>query len=120
MQTIALMRDIDAEYRKLSGLSDPRYYKIFYSRIDPAPLLVLGINPGGAPDQAEEIISASDGYFDNFEHDYVDCAYTIQRVMLPFLRNILGATDEKVRRIPKTNLAFPGLPGRIASGNTTR
>lgn len=110
MQTIALMRDIDAEYRKLSGLSDSRYYKIFYSRIDPAPLLVLGINPGGAPDQVEEIISASDDYFDNYEHDYVDCDYTIQRVMLPFLQNILGATSEEIRKIPKSNLAFRRSP----------
>jgi hypothetical protein len=111
MQTIALMRDIDAEYRSLSGLSDPRYYKIFYSRIDPAPLLVLGINPGGAPDQEDEIVSASESYFDIFEHDYVDCDYAIQRVMLPFLQNILGATPEDIRRIPKSNLAFRRSPG---------
>jgi len=69
------------EYRQLSGLSDPLLYKIFYSRIDPAPLLVLGINPGGAPDHPEAIISASDGYFENREHDYVDCRYSMQRVM---------------------------------------
>ena len=111
MQTIALMSDIDTEFRKSSGLSDPRYYKIFYSRIDPAPLLVLGINPGGAPDQEEEIISASAGYFEKFEHDYVDCDYAIQRVMLPFLQNILGATSEEIRGIPKSNLAFRRSPG---------
>jgi hypothetical protein len=86
VQTIALMRDIDAEYRQASDLDDPRYYKIFYSRIDPAPILLLGINPGGAPDQAGEI-------------------------PLPFLQQILGATRDEIRRIPKTNLAFRRSPG---------
>jgi hypothetical protein len=111
MQTVALMREIDAEYRQLSGSNNPSYYKIFYSRIDPAPILVLGINPGGAPDQPEAIVSASPGYFDNFEHDYVDCDYTLQRIMLPFLQHILGATVDEVRRVPKTNLAFRRSPG---------
>jgi hypothetical protein len=110
VQTIALMREIESEYRQVSGLSDSRYYKIFYSRIDPAPMLLLGINPGGAPDQAGEILSASEGYFENFEHDYVDCDYTLQRVMLPFLQQILGATCDEIRHVPKTNLAFRRSP----------
>jgi hypothetical protein len=105
------MREIDTEYRQISCLTDPRFYKIYYSRIDPAPILVLGINPGGAPDQIEPIKSASEGFFENFEHDYVDCDYPMQRVMFPFLKTILGASDDELRRVPKTNLAFRRSPG---------
>ena len=44
---IDLMSRLDAEFRATSGLTDRRFYKIFYSAIAPAPLLVLGFNPGG-------------------------------------------------------------------------
>lgn len=105
------MRQIDAEYRRRSGLNDSAMYKLFYSRIDPAPLLVIGINPGGDPSKPDSLLSASTAFFENYEHDYVDCSYAIQRAMLPFLQSILGATTDQIRRIPKTNLAFRHSPG---------
>ncbi len=106
MDTVELMRAIDSEYRAHTGLSDARLCKIFYSRIDPAPLLILGANPVGDPDQPESLKSASASFFKNYEHDSVDCSYTIQRMMLPFLQHVLRSGSEQIRRIPKTNLAF--------------
>lgn len=110
MGTLETMQQIDSEYRARTGLSEARLYKIFYSRIDPAPLLVLGVNPGGDPGHPQSLISASVSFFENYEHDYVDCSYTIQRMMLPFLQHVLRASSEQIRRIPKTNLAFRRSP----------
>lgn len=104
------MRAIDSEYRAHTGFTDSRFYKIFYSRIDPAPLLVLGVNPGGDPENPSSLISASSSFFENYEHDYVDCSYTIQRMMLPLLEHVLKATPDQIRAIPKTNLAFRRSP----------
>jgi hypothetical protein len=75
---------------------------------------LLGINPGGDPSRPENIVSASDSYFVNFEHDYLDCNYPMQGAMLPFLRYVLGASDEQIRRVPKTNLAFRRSRGEDA------
>lgn len=73
---IALMAELDAEYRRLSGLSDRRFYSIFYSRITPSPLMILGINPGGDP--ATWTMSAgADEFCMGWQHDYVDERYAI-------------------------------------------
>lgn len=109
--TIEVMRAIDSEYRSHSGITESRLYKIFYSRIDPAPLLVLGVNPGGDPNDPDSLKSASKSFFEHHEHDYVDCSYTIQRMMLPMLQHVLKARADQIRRIPKTNLSFRRSPG---------
>ncbi len=109
--TIDVMRAIDSEYRAHTGFTDSRFYKIFYSRINPAPLLVVGVNPGGNPGHPSSLMSASSSFFENYEHDYVDCSYTIQRMMLPLLEHALKATPDQIRAIPKTNLAFRRSPG---------
>ena len=60
-----LMKELDSEYRDRSGLTERRHYSIFYSRIPPSPLMILGINPGGnpatwtMPADADEFCSAS-------------------------------------------------------------
>ncbi len=106
MDTILLMKDIDQRYRAISGLSDRRHYSIFYSRIDPAPLMVLGINPGGDPVTWTTDRLSSQTFYENFEHEYVDCQYAIQEPMLPFLMHLLGVGSEKIRKVPKSNLIF--------------
>ena len=61
---------LDTEFRAASGLTDRRFYKIFYSAIAPAPLLVIGFNPGGETDGTD--LNASESFYENWEHDYVD------------------------------------------------
>lgn len=104
-ETIRLMRDIDAEYRTASGLRERRLYSIFYSRVDPSPVMILGINPGGDP-TTWTMAPGADEFCSDWQHDYVDCSYPIQAVMLPFLMSCLGISAEIVRRIPKTNVIF--------------
>ena len=106
MDTIAKMKDIDHRYRLASGLVNRKFYSIFYSRIDPAEVLVLGINPGGDPNIWSEDELASKSFYENWEHEYVDCSYAIQQPMLPFLMTAFDVDRTGVRRIPKANLAF--------------
>lgn len=102
---IELMKDLDAEYRVRSGLRDRRFYSIFYSRIPPAPLMILGINPGGDP-ETWSLPPGTDEFCSAWQHDYVDERYSIQAVMQPLLKRVLGIEDEVLRRIPKTNMVF--------------
>lgn len=103
------MRDIERRFQQASDLHCLNEFAIFYSRIDPAPLLVLGLNPGGSPADSD-LQAASRTFFEDFEHDYVDCSYPIQKVMLPFLMYVLNATREQIRHVPKSNLAFRRSP----------
>lgn len=43
------MKDIEHRYQEVSGLQDRSACKIFYGPVRPAPVMVLGINPGGDP-----------------------------------------------------------------------
>lgn len=110
-KTIQLMKDIDKRYRATSGLDSRTMYSIFYSRIDPSQVMVLGINPGGDPASWSMDYLASQSFYENWEHEYVDCRYAIQEPMLPLLKKVLSINDDGVRRIPKSNLVFRRSPG---------
>lgn len=107
---IDLMVRLDAEFRATSGLTDRRFYKIFYSAIAPAPLLVLGFNPGGETDGTD--LNASESFYENWEHDYVDFrsygnAYTLAGRAYDTLAAVLQtSSDDAIRRIPATNVIF--------------
>ena len=82
---VVVMTKLDDAYRELSKLSEYRFYRIFYSRISPSPIMILGINPGGDP--ASWIAPAgADPFCAGWQHDYVDQSYELQSVMLPLLR----------------------------------
>jgi len=103
------MRELDEEFRLSSGLTERRYYKIFYSKIHAFPILVLGQNPGGETDGTDLV--ASESYFENWEHDYVDFRnhpeYRLAGPMCELLEYALQTTsDDVLRRIPATNVAF--------------
>jgi len=116
------MMDLDRRFRAATNL-DIGSYKIFYSRIQPAEILVLGINPGGNPSTfhkevplfyPQEWVSrilANEFWFEKGEHEYVDCSYPIARAMTRFLGSVTGTGPEQIRGIPKTNLAFRRSPG---------
>lgn len=101
------MRSIDAEYQAASGLSERRYYSIFYSRLARSRVMALGFNPGGDPATWSETELASPGFYENGEHEYVDRNYPIALAMRQFLVRVLELPDfEAIRGIPKTNLVF--------------
>lgn len=114
--SIAFMRDLEARYREQSGLADRAHYKIFYGPIHPAPILVLGINPGGKPDNTQpdgarhytgEVAAASASYYENGEHDVVDCDWTENKGLRKLLVPLLDGDETAIRsKVVKTNLAF--------------
>ena len=101
------MSRLDHQYREATGLVERRFYSIFYSQVDPSPLLIIGFNPGGDPDSWDESALASRSFYENGEHEYVDCHYPIAVAMREFLLKIGSINSEDLlRRIPKTNLIF--------------
>ena len=99
------MSDLDARFQKESGLSDRRDYSIFYSRLIPSRVMVIGIKPGGQRDGTHQL--ASQTFYEDNAHEYVDMNYRIAAVMRPSLMRALGATHEdQLRGVPKTNCFF--------------
>jgi len=104
-----LMRSIDDSYCSTSGLSARGDYKIFYSHIHPFPLLVLGLNPGGASDGPNLV--ASDSYFEQWEHDYPrfreTVGYALARPICQLLSTALATKSvDALRQVPATNVIF--------------
>ena len=116
-----LMREIESGYRKVSGLRNRSQYKIFYTPIQTAPVLALGINPAGEPaeimpDGMRDRLNpntrhaASAKYYENGESDLVDCNWRENRIT-ELLEDILSCNREGLRqRVVKTNLAFRRAP----------
>src|SRR4051812_44664282 len=106
---IDAMRAIDAGYRAAAGITERRLYKIFHSRLHPFPLLVLGQNPGGETDGTD--LSASDSFFEDWEHDYVrfrnDTRYALAQPMCKLLAASLGTNStDALRQVPASNVLF--------------
>ena len=106
---MASMQAIERGYQKISGLTDKRLYKLFYSHIHPFPVMVLGLNPGGDPNG--KLFEAEDPLYRHYEHDYLlfqnQAGYTLAGIMTTFLSNVLEAPDEKLlSRVPATNVIF--------------
>ncbi|MFC8596836.1 hypothetical protein [Isoptericola sp. NPDC057191] len=105
-----MMRTLDRDFRAASGLSERRFYKIFYSHIHAFPLLVLGLNPGGTTDGTD--LNASSSFYEHGEHDYVDfrhhgSAYSLAGPMYDLLSATLSTTaDDDLRQVPATNVIF--------------
>ena len=104
-----LMQSIDESYRAASALNSRGDYKIFYSHIHPFPILVLGLNPGGATDGANFV--ASDSFFENWEHDYPrfrnTVGYALAGPICQLLEEVLATKAvDALRQIPATNVIF--------------
>ena len=110
------MRDLEARFQQATRLPNRAHYKMFYGQIRPAPVLTLGINPAGSPAKMNAdgrtqmdgtVASASAGYFENGEHDIVDCDWpentALRRLLVPYL----GGDVSRIRtQVVQTNLAF--------------
>jgi len=101
------MKRLNRQYMEASGLVERRFYSIFYSQVIPSRLLIIGFNPGGNPDTWDESALASRSFYENGEHEYVDCHYPIAVAMRKFLMDVAVISSEnQLRNIPKTNLIF--------------
>lgn len=103
------MQGLERKFQDRSGLTERRYYKLFYSHLHPFPLLVLGHNPGGETDGTD--LNASDGYYEAWEHDYVrfreSPSYPLARPMCELLARCLGTRSANaLRQVAATNLIF--------------
>lgn len=118
--SVAFMRDLEERYKKKSGLVSRAEYKIFYGSVHSAPILVLGINPGGDPANTEpngskhktgEVAAASAGFYESGEHDVLDCDWKENRGLKKLLVPLLNGDETAIRsRVVKTNLAFRRSP----------
>ena len=112
----SFMRDLEARFRQATGLPDRAFYKIFYGQVRPAPILTLGINPGGAPSNTNAdgrthkdgvIAAASASFFENDEHDVLDCEWRENFGLRTVLTPLVGGSPEMIRQsVVKTNMAF--------------
>lgn len=113
------MTILESRYRKASGLKDRASYAIFYCPVRPAPILVLGINPGGDPaDVYPDGVrlrrgkgrgAASASYYKHNEHCMLDCDWSENRIV-PLLASLLGDREAIRNKVVKTNLAFRRSP----------
>jgi hypothetical protein len=113
---IGFMRQLEDGYRKAAGLQTRRHYKIFYGQVFSAPILTLGINPGGDPEGTSEDgmrqkdgspASASASFFEGLENDVLDCEWRENIGLRKLLLPLVGRDYDRFRReIVKTNMAF--------------
>ena len=110
------MRDLEERFRLATGLPDRAHYKIFYCQVRPAQILTLGINPGGAPSNTNPdgrthkdgvIAAASASFFENDEHDILDCKWKENSGLRAVLTPLLRGNPQAIRQgVVKTNMAF--------------
>jgi hypothetical protein len=117
---IEFMRSLEDEYKVVNRLHDRSQFKIFYGPVWRAPVMLLGINPGGDPktispdgvhylDGRRSRAASSTGYCENGENDLVDCTWNENTGLLKLLLPLLGSTDAIRRSVVKSNLAFVRL-----------
>ncbi|MCX6546727.1 MAG: hypothetical protein NTW40_01590 [Acidobacteria bacterium] len=112
----SFMQDLEQRYQAASGLNDRAFYKIFYGPVRPAPVLLLGINPGGDPAEVAEGAvkqkngsdsAASAGYYENDECDLLDCDWRENTGLKKILLPLFEGDENRIRaEVVKTNLAF--------------
>jgi hypothetical protein len=113
---VCFMRDLEARYRDASGLADRSHYKIFYGLVKPAPVLILGINPGGDPTKTQpdgrkhhdgRDASASSSFHEGGECDLLDCVWPGNVGLKKLLVPLLDGNEAAIRgAVVQTNLAF--------------
>lgn len=110
------MRDLEERFKRFTKLPGRSHYKIFYGQVRPAPILTLGINPGGEPSNHNadglkqkngRIALASATYFENDEHDVLDCEWPENNGLRKILVPLLNGDARRIRHeVVKTNMAF--------------
>ena len=113
---IAFMCELEEDYRRASGLNSRKHYKIFYGQVFLAPILTLGLNPGGDPEGISHDgtrqndgspASASASFFEGMENDVLDCEWRENTGLRKLLLPVVGQDRDRFRReIVKTNISF--------------
>jgi hypothetical protein len=113
---VPFMKDLERRYQGVSGLQDRSGYKIFYGPVRQAPVMVLGINPGGDPaDVVADSLhqkngmdsAASIGFYEQEECDLLDCNWPENRGLMKLLVPLFNGDQARIRTdVVKTNLAF--------------
>lgn len=113
---VRFMCDLESRFRIASGLESRSHYKIFYGRVRSAPVLLLGINPGGAPSNTRpdglrmldgRDAASSATFHENGECDLLDCVWRGNDGLLRVLVPLFGGNREAIRtRVVQTNMAF--------------
>jgi len=113
---VAFMKSMEERFKAATGLQSRSFYKLFYGQVRAAPILTLGINPGGAPADVSAdgrtgsrgvIAAASSGYYEGDECDVLDCDWRENASLRPLLAALLGGAKAKIRtQVVKTNMAF--------------
>jgi hypothetical protein len=108
----------EARFKHETGLVNRSQYKIYYCRVAPAPILILGINPGGdpldvMPNGVDRVgkgppHAASAAYYEGNEHDLLDCNWRQTGQLIALLTHLLDGDDkEEIRsKVVMTNMAF--------------
>ena len=112
---IASMQELETAYRWETGLRDRSQYKIFCCQLRPAQMLLLQNFPAGEPNDllADGITSisgrtpasASPAYFENNEHDLIDCTWAWTRIS-KLLVPLFGNTEAVRNNVVATHMAF--------------
>ena len=114
---IERMKAIEADFKKASGLPDRRHYKIFYSPVFQAELLILGLQPRGKPadfsadathDFARNLPSAaSAGFYEGGENDILDCEWAFAKgVRVLISSGLFPDLDSFRANVVVSNLSF--------------
>lgn len=110
------MRDLEGRFKQTTGFQNRAAYKIYYCQVRSARILTLGINPGGAPSDTSAdgrvgkdgiVAAASSTFYENSEHDVLDCGWRenigLRQILCPLVGGVLASIRTEV---VKTNLAF--------------
>ena len=112
------MQSWEERFKRDTGFADRSQYKIFDCGVRPAPVLILGINPGAdpaevAPNGVDRVgkgppHAASTTFHEKDEHDLLDCNWQRTEKLVEFLLEILDSDDTKQVRssVIMANLAF--------------
>jgi hypothetical protein len=113
---VEFMGHLERGYRAASGLTSRSSYKIFYGLVRSAPLLVLGINPGGDPAATSSdglrhvdgrLASASATFHEGNECDLLDCRWRGNDGLKKLLVPLLNGVESSIRtEVVQTNMAF--------------
>lgn len=116
ISNVDFMRALEDEYRQVTGVKNRSEFKIFYGQVFPSPILTLGLNPGGNPQDTSEdgtrqkdgsLASSSGSYFEQMENDILDCDWRensgLRNLLLPLVNQDLNRFR---REVVKTNIAF--------------
>ena len=107
------MQRLDAAYREGTGLSDRRYYSMFYVVPARSDFLMLNANPGGSPDNFH-IVNVAGG-----QHEYIEGANSgrTTRNGAELLRYLVGTRDpEGIRHVQVSNISFRRSPDKSRLG----